>query len=64
MTKGLFTSTEEIEFYDILVNGNIKFSKEKTPFLNNREIRLNNRRIAQNVKRLNQACVKSRARMR
>ena len=64
MTKGLFTSTEEIRFYETFVNGRIEVYKENIPSLNNRAIRLNNRRIAQNVKRLNQISVKSRARMR
>lgn len=64
MTKGLFTSTEEIRFYETFVNGKIKVYKENIPPLNNREIRLNNRRVAQNVKRLNQMSVKSHAHVR
>lgn len=64
MTKGLFTSTEEIRFYETFVNGKIKVYKENIPSLNNREIRLNNRRVAQNVKRLNQMSVKSHAYVR
>lgn len=53
MTKGLFTSTEEIRFHDVYVMGHIE-SVAKSNSKNQREIRQDNRRIAQNLKRLNQ----------
>ena len=52
MTKGLFTSTEEIVFQNFYVNG--WGDPVKVSFQNRCEIRQENKRIAQNVKRLNQ----------
>ena len=50
MTKGLFTSTEEI-YYEAIVKGHI--SPIKNSPLSGREIRQENRCVSQNVKRLN-----------
>ena len=58
MTKGLFTSTEEIVFQDVYVNGHVGPAKQI--FQDQRQIRRDNQRISQNVKRLNRQASQNR----
>ena len=59
MTKGLFTSLEEIRFQYAFVNGHV--APDKASSMTQREIRQDNRRIAQNVKRLNRMTNQARS---
>ena len=59
MTKGLFTSLEEIRFQYAFVNGHV--APVKASSMTQREIRQDNRRVAQNVKRLNRMTNQARS---
>ncbi len=52
MTKGLFTSIEEIRFHNAFIKGHIAPVKNSSMVLSN--VRQDNRRVAQNLKRINQ----------
>ena len=56
MTKGLFTSTEEIKFQNAFVSGHIEPTKNSLPM--RRDIHQDNRLVAQNIKRINQGRIR------
>ena len=62
MTKGLFTNSEEIRFYDVYVKGNIP--KTKGQSMDVRQVKHDAQSVSQNVKRLNQKAIQARMRIR